>query len=119
MDGYDDSSNSSTESKRPITVILKTIGGQVDHECDDDHRMGEDGECYKVETHSDVDAALNQVVVSCADGLLALGSQPGEVLSEKNLHFFNDVGDVGGHLVVLLALFFKPDAPGLDNRLPA
>ena len=59
MDGYDDSSNSSTESKRPITVILKTIGGQVDHECDDDHRMGEDGECYKVETYSDVDTALN------------------------------------------------------------
>jgi len=58
-DGYEDSSNSSTESQRPITVILKTIGGQVDHECDDDHTMGEDGECYKVETYSDVDTALN------------------------------------------------------------
>lgn len=58
-DGYDDPSNSSTETKGPITVILKTIGGQVDHECDDDHKMGEDGECYKVETYSDVDEALN------------------------------------------------------------
>ena len=57
-DDYYDSSNSSTESKRPITVLL-TIGGQVDHECDDEHVMGEDGKCYKVESHFDVEEALN------------------------------------------------------------
>merc|ERR1711981_48067 len=58
-DDYYDSSNSNiTESKSPITVLL-TIGGQVDHECDDEHVMGEDGKCYKLETHYDVEEALN------------------------------------------------------------
>ena len=61
-DGHDDLSNSTTETKKPITLTtILTIGGQVDHECDDDHAMGEDGKCYKVETFSNVDEAFDSL----------------------------------------------------------
>ena len=57
-DYYDSRNSNNTEAKSPITVLL-TIGGQVDHECDDEHVMGEDGKCYKLETHHGVEEALN------------------------------------------------------------